>query len=76
METCARNSNTTAEPCVMKSDVAKTIYAFDDLNYVITLIHKVQKENARLINENKELREKVSRQDVVLKRLVSKDIWR
>ena len=60
----------------MEGSAARLLHMFDDLGYVVTLLCKVQNENARLLKENKELKEQVKKQETTMKLLASKDAWR
>ena len=76
MEAAPAECKELVDPHDMEGSAAKLLHMFDDLGYVVTLLRKVQNENARLLNENKKLTKQVNEQETALKHLVSKDVWR
>lgn len=64
------------DPHDMDGSAARLLHMFDDLGYVVTLLRKVQNENARLLRENAQLTNRVNCCEAALKRLASRDVWR
>lgn len=76
MEAASAECKQPVDPHDMEGSAARLLHMFDDLGYVVTLLRKVQNENARLLKENKELKEQVKKQETTMRLLASKDAWR
>ena len=64
------------DPHDMEGSAARLLKMFDDLGYVVTLLRKVQNENARLLTENKELKVQLQQQQQAFVIQASREVWR